>query len=206
MAMGCTTTLPGGLAGALLGGAPGHERRALHEIVELVIVPGDHAFGKDNERASGLGGELHRGLERLAVCALAVNAEDTQPRQQEALEFILLKEVPARDNVERAVDLVGQHAEHDGIGRAAVIRRQHHAVAGVERGAQALRMAEFHFHDAVALAQDAWDEETKNSPPQLAAPGSHEAVGLRNDDVLHFEPRLARDRSGSSGGREIQFS
>ena len=42
---------------ALFSGPAGHQRSALHEIVQFVVVAGDDAFGGNHERALSLGGE-----------------------------------------------------------------------------------------------------------------------------------------------------
>src|SRR5262249_55253228 len=102
----------------------------------------------------------------------------------------------------RAIELVRQHAEHDRVGRATVVRREHDAVAGIERRLQALRVAAFDAHDAVRFAQDASEKRAEEVPPQLPAMRRDKAIGFRNDDVLHRPARLAERRVTSSGWRK----
>lgn len=62
-------------------GAAGHERGAFHEIVQLVVVPGDDAFGEDHQRTVGFSRELHGRFQRLAIRTFAVNAEYAKARE-----------------------------------------------------------------------------------------------------------------------------
>src|ERR1035438_6249138 len=86
----------------LPGGAPGDHRGPLHQGIQAVVVPGDAALRDPPQRAARLRKDLDRAFERLAVEALAVDAEDAGAGKQEALHRALHEEVPARHYVDVA--------------------------------------------------------------------------------------------------------
>lgn len=179
----------------LLGGPAGHQRGALHEVVEFVVVAGDDALGENDERTFGFGRQLHRDFQGFAIRAFAVKAEHAEPREQKGLNRVLHEEMPARDDVEGAADGKREVAEDHGIGRAAVVRREHDAVARGEGGAEPLHAMAFDAHDAVAFAEIEGQQRTEEVPPPFAAMRGDEAGGFRDDDVLHRSAEAGRGRS-----------
>ena len=103
-----------------------------------------------------------------------------------ALQRVLHEQMPTRDDVERATDRVGEVAEDHRVRGPAMIRREHDAVARVERRAESFDAATLDTDDAVAPAEIERKDRAEEVPPQFATIRRDEAVGFRDDDVLHL--------------------
>ena len=129
IAIGWTTTSPGGeAAAALLSGVSSDEGGPFHQGVEALVGSRNHALGKDHQRPAGFGKDIDGGGNRLLIDALTINAEDARPAQQPRLHCALREQVRAGHDVGDNPGLPGYFQDDERIGRAAVIRRQQHAV------------------------------------------------------------------------------
>ena len=68
---------------------------------------------------------------------------------------------------------------------SAMIRCEHDAVARVERRAESFDAATLDTDDTVAPAEIERKDRAEEVPPQFATIRRDEAVGFRDDDVLH---------------------
>lgn len=169
----------------LLRGGAGDEGGAVHEFGEAVVGTGDDSFGEDDERVAGFGEEVGGAFERLAVEAFAVDAEAADAREEEALEAVHHENVPARDDVEGTAGLCGEGVHDHGIAGAAVVRRDHDTVAGIERGAEFFNTVALDAGDAVVFPEEMGEKGAEEAVPERAVPRWDELVRLGDDDGLH---------------------
>jgi hypothetical protein len=82
-----------------------------------------------------------------------------------------------------------------------MIRREHDPVPCSERCAEPVRSETLDPLDAGRPAEIARENQAKETPPEFPALRRHEAIGFRDDDVLHVIARLCpvRFRSRSCG-------
>ena len=84
-----------------------------------------------------------------------------------------------------------------------MIGREHDAVTRVEGGAETFHAVTFDAYDAVTFSEVERKQWAKKMPPQLAALRRDEAVGFRDNDVLHPACSVGAGISASSGRRIV---
>jgi hypothetical protein len=86
-----------------------------------------------------------------------------------------------------ATDIAGQIAQHQRIGCATVVRRQHDPMARVQRPPQPLLVAQFVIHHPLAPAEVAAVEieELDERRPPVTTMRRDKPIRLLDDDLLH---------------------
>ena len=185
----------------LLRRVPRDERRAIHQVIEMVVRSRDHAFREQDEGALRLHQNPDRTLQGLAIHAFAVHAEDADVLQQPPLEAALHEEMPARHDVDRCADGEPEMRDHHRVARAAVVRRQQDAVPRLDRRLQPVDAQQFVRFDPMARSEERWQDESAQQPgPEGAVVRRHELVGFIDDDVLHAGREPARSLRCSRRG------
>ena len=105
------------------------ERHALQHGVQAIVGSGHRPFGKDDQGPFGRLQNLCGRVDRLAVHALAIDAEAAHAADGPRGETTLVKKMPAGHGIHVAAGLAGQKPHDDRIAHAAVIGRQQDAMA-----------------------------------------------------------------------------
>ena len=165
-------------------------------------MPRDRAFGKDDQRPPALHQDINCRVDCLAVVALAKDAERPHSPDHERLETALLEQMPTGHRHRMTIGLHTQDAEHQWIGHAAMVGREHDAMLRGARCPQPFHVPAFDRVNAKRLAQIAPQVRAKQDRPPLRIHGRHEFIGFVDDDFLHGDPRTCSRKLSQSAQPE----